>query len=75
MEAIRIRLTGDSAKKYDIYYRVHVQNIGWTDWAKNGASCGSEGKSLRMEAMEVVLVSKGDKAPGSTNASKIFYKK
>lgn len=30
MEAIKIRLTGDLAAAYDVFYRVHSQNIGWT---------------------------------------------
>ena len=35
LEAIKIKLTGEMAKKYNIYYRVHAQNFGWLDWAKN----------------------------------------
>ena len=73
LEAIQIRLTGASASQYDIYYRVHVQNIGWTDWASNGASCGSAGYSYRMEAIQIVLVKKGSSAPGST--SRVFYQR
>ena len=42
LEAIQIRLEGDLQKKYDIYYRVHAQSIGWLDWAKNGESAGTE---------------------------------
>lgn len=29
LEAIKIQLTGEVADYYDIYYRTHVQNIGW----------------------------------------------
>ena len=36
MEAVKIRLTGNLAKYYDIYYRAHVQGYGWqksdTEW-------------------------------------------
>ena len=67
LEAIRIRLTGEAAEKYDIYYRVHCQDYGWLGWAKNGEKAGSEGYSRRMEAMEVRLVTKGNVAPGNTN--------
>ncbi len=67
MEAIQLRLTGELAQKYDIYYRVHAANFGWMGWAKNGASAGSEGLSCRLEAVQVVLVTKGGSAPGSTN--------
>lgn len=34
MEAVKIRLTGNLAKYYDIYYRAHVQGYGWLGWAK-----------------------------------------
>ena len=43
MEALKIQLTGSAAANYDIYYRTHVQNLGWLDWAKNGAASGSAG--------------------------------
>ncbi|MBR3317583.1 MAG: hypothetical protein IKG21_07195, partial [Atopobiaceae bacterium] len=45
LEAIRIKLTGDMAKRYDVYYRVHAQRFGWMGWAKNGASAGTAGYS------------------------------
>ena len=66
MEAIRIKLTGADADKYDIYYRVHCQTFGWLDWAKNGAPAGSAGYAKRMEAIQIVVVPKGSAAPGST---------
>ena len=58
LEAIQIKLTGDLAENYDIYYRVHVQKIGWMDWAKNGETAGTVGQSLRVEALEIKLVEK-----------------
>ena len=73
MEAVKIRLTGEAAKGYDIYYQVHVQNIGWLDWAKNGEPAGSEGYGYQMEAIRIKLVEKGGEAPGKTNV--IFKKK
>ena len=60
------------AEKYDIYYRTHIQTYGWTDWAKNGQSCGSEGLAKRLEGIEIRLVPKGLAAPGAT--SRIFWK-
>lgn len=39
-----------------VTYQSHVQNIGWQDpWANDGQVAGTEGKSLRMEAMKVNL--------------------
>ena len=66
LEAMQVRLTGDMAKRYDVYYRVHAQHFGWLGWARNGQSAGTAGYSYRLEAMQVKLVKKGGKAPGST---------
>ena len=65
LEAIRIELTGELAKQYDIFYRVHVQHFGWLDWAKNGEAAGSSGFSYRLEAVQIVLMKKGHAAPGA----------
>ncbi len=67
VEAMQLRLTGELAERYDVYYRVHAENIGWMGWAKNGESAGTEGYSLRLEAIQVVLVPKGGAAPGATS--------
>ena len=63
---MQIRLTGEMANHYDVYYRVHAQNIGWMGWAKNGEQAGTAGYSYRLEAVQVKLVPKGSAAPGST---------
>ena len=55
------------ADKYDVYYRVHAQNIGWMGWAKNGQAAGTAGYSYRLEAIQIILVKKGADAPGSTS--------
>lgn len=67
IEAVKITLTGDLAKQYDVWYRTHVSDIGWLGWAKNGASSGSEGLSAAAEAIELKILPKGSKAPGSTS--------
>jgi len=66
LEAIEIRLTGADAYRYDVYYRVHAENVGWLDWAKNGGSSGTEGFGYRLEAIEVIVVPTGSPAPGAT---------
>ena len=71
LEAIMIQLTGENAYLYDIYYRVHVQNFGWTGWASNGAECGSAGYAYRLEGIEIVIVPAGDPPPGPT--TNCFY--
>lgn len=64
MEAVKIRLTGNLAKYYDIYYRAHVQGYGWLGWAKNGQAAGTSKIGYRMEGLQIRLVSKDAAAPG-----------
>ena len=63
LHAIAVELTGDIANSYDIYYRVHIANEGWLDWAKNGEGAGSLGTANAIQAYEMVLVEKGGAAP------------
>lgn len=67
LEAIKINLTGSDADKFDVYYQVHAQNVGWMDWAKNGAQSGTAGFGYRLEGIKIVVVPKGNPAPGETN--------
>ena len=66
LEAIQIKLTGADADKFDIYYRVHAQNVGWMGWAKNGESAGTAGYGYRLEGIEIEVVPEGANAPGTT---------
>lgn len=67
LQAVRFKLDGELGEAFDIYYRAHVATMGWLGWAKNGASAGSIGYDLALEAVQVVLVAKGGKAPGATS--------
>ena len=58
LEAIQIKLTGEMAEHYDVYYRVRVAKKGWMGWVSNGAVAGTTGQALRSEAIEVVLEAK-----------------
>lgn len=69
LEAIQIQLTGDLANKYDIWYQVHVSNIGWMGWTSNGSQAGTVGYNQRIEGIHIQLLSKGSAAPGTTNDS------
>src|SRR5699024_7252218 len=69
LEAIQIRLTGEVSKKYDVYYRTHIQDYGWLGWTMNDGKSGSQGLSKRLEGIEIRLVEKGEAAPGSTDHS------
>lgn len=67
LHAMAVELTGDAAASYDIYYRVHIANEGWLDWAKNGQGAGTLGTANAIQAYEMVLVEKGGAAPGPTD--------
>lgn len=38
-----------------VTYQGHVQNIGWQAWVADGQMAGTQGQSLRMEALKVKL--------------------
>jgi len=38
-----------------VRYQAHVEGIGWQDWVSDGAVAGTTGKSLRMEAIRIVV--------------------
>ena len=45
----------DPAPFCSVEYRAHVQTIGWQGWAKDGATSGTTGSALRMEALCIIL--------------------
>lgn len=67
IEAVKISLSGNLAKYYDIYYRAHVEKYGWLGWAKNGQTAGTTGIGYRLEALQIKLVSKDASAPGANS--------
>jgi uncharacterized protein YjdB len=69
LEALSIRLTGELASYYDIYYRVHLQNVGWLAWVKNGTQTGSIAQGLRLEALQILMVPKGAAVPSNNFAN------
>ena len=38
-----------------VIYRTHVENIGWQNYVKNEEVAGTEGKGLRLEALDIKL--------------------
>ena len=75
LEAIEIKLTGEMAEHYDVYYRVHAENFGWLGWAKNGQQAGTAGYAYRLEGIEIMLVEKGSTFTGTQTTMKCFYSK
>ncbi|MDO4807111.1 MAG: transglutaminase domain-containing protein [Coriobacteriales bacterium] len=65
-QAIRVKLTGELGRVYNVWYRCYVKGYGWTGWAKNGATCGSVDADKPITAVRVCLRSRALDAPGST---------
>ncbi len=40
---------------FGVQYRAHVQNVGWQGWVANGATAGTSGRSLRVEALQLQM--------------------
>lgn len=47
--------TGTEATVPTLMYQTHIQNVGWQDWRKSGELAGTEGQSLRMEALRLKM--------------------
>lgn len=43
----------DKASTGKINYRGHTQDEGWNNWVKDGVTCGTVGKSKRLEAIQI----------------------
>src|SRR5574344_1315865 len=56
--AFEFRLTGANANKYNISYRGHFSNIGWTKFFSNEYTCGNAKQSNRLEAFEIKITAK-----------------
>ena len=51
-----------------MWYRVHVDNIGWLGWTKNGSMAGSTGYGINVQAIQIKITGKGAAAPGDTSS-------
>ena len=72
--ALRMRLTGDYAALYKVWYRVHIANIGWLDWTTDAAAAGNDSPDNPIEAFEVRVLPREGGAPGPTG-SPYYYSK
>ncbi|MEY8460686.1 hypothetical protein AALA69_06085 [Eggerthellaceae bacterium 24-137] len=81
VQALRVKLTGALAKRYNVYYRANIVGYGWTDWGKNGQAVGAR-KLASVRGYQVKLVKKGKDAPGATknryfskgaSSAEVFY--
>lgn len=78
IEGFQFKLTGTVPAGMQIRYNVHVQNKGWlyklddpTTWAKNGEFAGTRGESLRIEAIEIILL---DADGNASNGYSVLYR-
>ena len=67
---LQIQLTGNLAKKYDIYYQTTLYGGVWTEWSKNGAESGSLDSSRIVEGVRIKLVKKGSTV--DTNVTRCY---
>lgn len=58
IERIQIKLTGDMAKNYHIFYRTKLKGEGWLGWSFDGRSAGSTGAGNRITGLQIILVKK-----------------
>ena len=47
------------AEYFNVYYKAHVQDIGWTNWVSNGDLAGTVGMEKRLEAIAIRVLPKG----------------
>lgn len=69
LEAVQLRLSSQLSPYYEIYYRAHVEDLGWLDWTKDGFAAGTTGLGKRLEALQIRLQVKSSEAPGATSNS------
>ena len=55
LESITLYFDNPTSYSGTLEYRVHVQDIGWTDWVTAGNPAGTVGQSKRIEAIEIRL--------------------
>lgn len=60
IEAVKIGLFGENADKYDIFYRLHIQDKGFLNWSKNGELNGTVGGNIQAEAIQIEVHQKSD---------------
>lgn len=65
IEAIQVAITGEAAKKYNVYYRGVSAIAGQHGWATNEEMMGTVDRGDYLTSIEVVLVPKENGAPGS----------
>lgn len=55
-----IMLLSEDENKLGVTYRTHVENIGWQNYVKNEEIAGTQGKSYRLEGINIKLIGNND---------------
>ncbi len=74
IHAVSMKLSDRLAHEYDIYYRVHVSDIGWMNWAKNGDPAGTNIPTASVEALQITVLRKNSTAPSGSGDAYINQK-
>lgn len=62
LEAVKIKLSGAIASKYDVVYRVKVRGTGWLRRTMNGGVAGAPGRGKQIQQIKVQLVPKSSRS-------------
>lgn len=74
VHAIYLYLTGELEEKYDIYYRVLLDNeTVWQGWTLNGEAAGNYKPDRMIQAVQIVLRDKGGLPPKDTGRPSIIF--
>lgn len=55
LESVMINFQNNTGYSGSLRYRVHIQNLGWTNWVQAGQRAGTSGRSLRLEGIQIEL--------------------
>ena len=58
VESVNFRLINEMQNKFELYYRCHLRDKGWTSFVKAGTDCGTTGENRAVECVEFWLVAK-----------------
>ena len=71
VEALRMRLTGQLAENYDVYYSV-FQSDAWSPWTKNEETAGVTDQGLMISGIKVSITTKDGEQPPDIPAGPVI---